>query len=171
MLMERFIGGETEAFDALFSRHASRVRAYLRRMVGPAAADDLTQAAFLSVIRSKERFQRGARFRSWLYAIAGNAARDQLRRERFEQLAEDGELPEQVSEAALPDPALNRAVQGALARLPLAQREAIVLHRFEGLSFGEIAEVLGLSESAVKVRAHRGYVQLRSLLAHLGEGA
>ncbi len=170
MLMERFLGGDASAFEALFARHAARVRAYLRRMVGPSAAEDLTQAAFLSVVRSRGRFQRGARFRPWLYAIASNAARDQLRRARFEQPTDDGEPVEQVAEDILPDPALERAVHAALAQLPLQQRQAILLHRFQGFSFGEIAETLGLTESAVKVRAHRGYVRLRSLLAHLGEG-
>jgi RNA polymerase sigma factor (sigma-70 family) len=170
MLMERFVGGESAAFDALFARHAARVHAYLRRMVGPSTADDLTQVTFLSVVRSRSRFQRGARFRPWLYAIASNAARDHVRRARFERPSDDGETPEQMTETLLPDPALEKAVHAALAQLPEQQREAIVLHRFAGFSFGEIAETLGLSESAVKVRAHRGYVRLRVLLAHLGEG-
>ncbi len=170
MLMERFLGGDASAFEALFARHAARVRAYLRRMVGATTAEDLTQTTFLSVVRSRGRFQRGARFRPWLYAIASNAARDQLRRARFEQPTDDGEPVEQSAEDVLPDPALERAVHAALAQLPLQQREAILLHRFQGFSFGEIAETLGLTESAVKVRAHRGYVRLRSLLAHLGEG-
>jgi RNA polymerase sigma factor (sigma-70 family) len=169
MLMERFLGGDSAAFDALFARHAARLRGYLRRMVGPAAADDVTQTTFLSVVRSRGRFQAGARFRPWLYAIASNAARDHVRRARFEQPTDSGDLPEQVTEDVLPDPALEAAVQRALAQLPLAQREAILLHRFQGFSFAEIAETLGLTESAVKVRAHRGYVQLRQLLAHLGE--
>jgi RNA polymerase sigma factor (sigma-70 family) len=170
LLMERFLGGDASAFEALFARHAARVHAYLRRMVGPTGADDLTQTTFLSVVRSRERFVRGARFRPWLYAIASNAARDQLRRARFEQPTEDGAPLEQVAEDVLPDPALEKAVHRALAQLPAPQREAIVLHRFQGFSFGEIAETLGLTESAVKVRAHRGYVRLRVLLAHLGEG-
>lgn len=169
LLMERFLGGDASAFEALFVRHAARVHAYLRRMVGPTTAEDLTQVTFLSVVRSRDRFVRGARFRPWLYAIASNAARDQLRRARFEQPTDTGELPETAAEDVLPDPALEKAVQGALAQLPVQQREAILLHRFQGFSFGEIAEALGLSESAVKVRAHRGYVRLRALLAHLGE--
>ena len=64
----------------------------------------------------------------------------------------------------LRDPGLEKAVRAALAQLPDAQREAILLHRFEGLSFAEIAEHVGLTESAVKVRAHRGYERLRELL-------
>ena len=87
MLMERFLGGDTSAFDALFLRYAVRVHAYLRRMVGTTTADDLTQTTFLSVVRSRDRFQRGARFRPWLYAIASNAARDFVRRARFERAA------------------------------------------------------------------------------------
>lgn len=170
MLMERFRGGDASAFDALFARHAGRVHAYLRRMVGNPTAEDLTQTTFLSVVRSRERFQRGARFRPWLYAIAGNAARDHVRRARFEQPSDDGQMPEASAEPLLPDPAMEKAVHVALAQLPVQQREAILLHRFEGFSFGEIAETLGLTESAVKVRAHRGYVRLRMLLAHLGEG-
>jgi len=170
LLMERFLGGDGAAFEALFTRHAARVHAYLRRMVGPTLADDLTQTTFLSVVRSRDRFLRGARFRPWLYAIASNAARDQIRHARFEQPTDDGESPEQVAETLLPDPPLEKAVHTALAQLPLPQRQAILLHRFQGFSFGEIAEALGLTESAVKVRAHRGYVRLRTLLAHLGEG-
>ncbi len=169
MLMTRFLGGDSAAFDALFARHAARVHAYLRRMVGPTTADDLTQTTFLSVVRSRGRFQQGARFRPWLYALASNAARDHLRRARFEQPTEDGETPEQVGGAPSADPLLERAVQAALAQLPAPQREAILLHRFQGFSFGEIAEALGLSESAVKVRAHRGYLRLRGLLGYLGE--
>ena len=61
MLMARFIGGDSSAFDALFTRYAGRVNAYLRRMVGPTTADDLTQTTFLSVVRSRGRFQRGAK--------------------------------------------------------------------------------------------------------------
>ncbi len=62
-------------------------------------------------------------------------------------------------------------MEKALAKLPDSQREAIVLHRFEGFSFKEIAELLGVTETAVKVRAHRGYERLRVLLASEKESA
>lgn len=164
--MEAFIEGEARAFEALFARHAGEIRAYLQRLTGSGAvADDLTQATFLSVVRGRGRFQRGAKVRPWVYAIATNAARDWRRRTRFEGVTAEGQLPEEEAEApALKDPGLERAVKAALAQLPEAQREAIVLHRFEGLSFAEIAEHVGLTESAVKVRAHRGYERLRELL-------
>ena len=62
------------------------------------------------------------------------------------------------------DPGLEKAVKNALQQLPEAQREAIILNRYEGLSFAEIAEMAGVTESAVKVRAFRGYERLRELL-------
>ena len=163
--MDRFVQGEEQAFSTLFTRHAGRLQATLRRMVG-AAADDVLQTTFLSIVRSRGRYERGAPFRPWLYTVAVNAARDHLRRNRWEEPHATEDLPEAPAEPApLPDPGLSRTVEAALAQLPGAQREAIVLHRFEGFSFREIADLLGVTETAVKVRAHRGYERLRVLLA------
>jgi RNA polymerase sigma-70 factor (ECF subfamily) len=168
-LMELFCQGDTRAFDALFDRHAPAVRGYLARMVGStAAADDLTQAAFLSLVRSRGRFQKGARFKPWLYAIATNAARDSRRRGKYEELTLKGELPADAGEEmSVRDAGLEKQVRAALEQLPQAQREAILQHRFMGLSFAEIAVTEGVTESAVKVRAHRGYERLRELLKGL----
>ncbi len=169
--MERFVQGEERAFSELFDRHAGRLRGALRRMVGP-AADDVLQTTFLSIVRARGRYVRGAPFRPWLYSVAINAARDHLRRNRREEPHVTDSLPEPEAEPApLPDPGLARTVEAALAQLPEAQREAIVLHRFEGFSFREIAELLGVTETAVKVRAHRGYERLRELLRPLQEGS
>lgn len=164
--MERFLEGDARAFDALFGRHAGNLRGYLQRMCGSAAvADDLTQTTFVSMVKGRGRFQRGAKVKPWLYAIATNAARDWRRRTKFESVSDDGTLPEGEAEPGPQlDPGLEKAVKQALAQLPEAQREAIVLNRYEGLSFAEIAATAGVTESAVKVRAHRGYERLRELL-------
>lgn len=163
--MERFVQGEEQAFSELFRRHAPRLEGALRRMVGSAAGDVL-QTTFLSIVRARGRYQRGAPFRPWLYTVAINAARDHLRRHRREEPHPTGTLPDRPADPEpLPDPGLSRTIEAALAQLPENQREAIVLHRFEGFSFREIAELLGVTETAVKVRAHRGYQRLRTLLA------
>jgi RNA polymerase sigma-70 factor (ECF subfamily) len=172
--MARFCQGEASAFDALFQRYAPAMHGYLTRLTGSrGSAEDLVQLTFLSVVRARGRFQAGARVKPWLYAIATNAARDwQRRQQRPEDLTPQGELPTTVPAEAGPgprDPGLERAVQQALAQLPEGQRIPIVLHRFEGMGFAEIAEALGLSETAVKVRAHRGYARLRELLAPVHE--
>ena len=163
--MERFVQGQEGAFSELFNRHAGRLQGALRRMVGP-AADDVLQTTFLSIVKARGRYERGAPFRPWLYTVAVNAARDHLRRHRREEPRPTNELPEAAADPTpLPDPGLARTVEAALAKLPENQREAIVLHRFEGFSFKEIAQLLGVTETAVKVRAHRGYERLRVLLA------
>src|SRR5688500_15057899 len=112
-LMERFVAGDTGAFDALFSRHAKPLQGYLTRFAGRSAAADLVQTAFLSLVRARGRYQKGARFRPWLYAIAANAARDSLRRGKAEELTEDGSVPQDVGvePAPLRDAGLERAVQ------------------------------------------------------------
>ncbi|WP_375767779.1 RNA polymerase sigma factor [Archangium gephyra] len=170
--MTRFCQGDARAFDALFQRYARPIHRYLARLTGsPAAAEDLSQQTFLSLVRGRGRFQEGARVKPWLYAIATNAARDWQRRKRPEDLTDEGELPTSVpmEEPGPRDAGLERAVQRALEQLPEGQRIPIVLHRFEGMGFAEIAESMGLTESAVKVRAHRGYARLRELLATLRE--
>jgi RNA polymerase sigma-70 factor (ECF subfamily) len=135
-------------------------------MSGSAAiADDLTQTTFVSMVKGRGRFQKGAKVKPWLYAIATNAARDWRRRTKFEVVSADGSLPEVEADPDVQhDPGLEKAVKDALQRLPEAQREAIVLNRYEGMSFAEIAEIAGVTESAVKVRAFRGYERLRELL-------
>ncbi len=164
-LMGRFCQGEMAALDLLFRRHAQALRNFLVRLVGiPSAADDLTQVTFLSVVRSRDRFLKGARFKPWLYAIAANAARDARRRRSHEDVTDDGELPAQASSDVPGDPVLARRVARALSELPDLLRIPIVMHRFEAMSFGEIAEALQTTESTVKVRAHRGYKRLRELL-------
>ncbi len=168
--MARFCQGEAKAFDALFQRYSRPIHGYLTRLAGSASvAEDLVQLTFLSLVRARGRFQPGARVKPWLYAIATNAAKDHQRRSRRpEELTEQGELPAVAADAPGPrDMGLERTVQRALELLPEGQRIPIVLHRFEGMSFAEIAEALGLTESAVKVRAHRGYTRLRELLAGL----
>jgi RNA polymerase sigma factor (sigma-70 family) len=171
--MERFCVGESGAFDELFRRHAKVVHAFVYRLSGSAAAaDDLTQTTFLSVVRARSRFRKGAAFKPWLYAIAANAARD-LRRRRRDESTEDGGVPQNLAaETAEPaDPGMEKAVRAALLKLPSKFREVIVLHRYENLSFGEIAEALEIPIGTAKIRAHRGYEQLRESLRGVWEAS
>ncbi|WNG52403.1 RNA polymerase sigma factor [Archangium minus] len=161
-----FIQGDTTAFNTLFQRYARAMRAYLLRLSGQAsAADDLVQLTFLSVVRARGRFRADARFKPWLYAIGTNVARNWIRRQRRQEaLTESLPRVAELEDSPTHHLGMKRRVQEALAKLPEGQRVPIVMHRFQGLSFAEIAMAMGLTEGAVKVRAHRGYVRLRELL-------
>jgi RNA polymerase sigma factor (sigma-70 family) len=167
-LMARFCEGEEQAFVRLYDRHVHQLALFLRRFVrDEALADDLLQTTFLSFVRARGRYVSTAGVRAWLFSIAANAARDALRRRgvrREESLGADVERLEAPS-PAMRDPAMSRAIEDALRQLPPDQREAVLLHKLHGLSFPEVAVALGTSVGAAKVRAHRGYQRLKSLLA------
>ncbi|MCB9741816.1 MAG: sigma-70 family RNA polymerase sigma factor [Alphaproteobacteria bacterium] len=166
-LMARYAqGGDPDAYAELFRRHAPRVNAYFLRGVGdPEAAGDLTQQTFLHVHRARRDFRPGSAFRPWLYTIAANLRRMHFRRRsRKPEAAWDPDrhgVPEVSPEASSPE---QRLLRRALAELPDGQREVVLLHWYEGFSLKEVAEMIGASHSAVKVRAHRAYAALRERL-------
>ncbi len=170
-LMAQFCIGHEAAFDEIYRRHATSVHSFLRRMVGqPDLADDLLQNTFFSVVRARGRYLPGTSLRSWIFTIAANTARDARRRARVRaDLVRAHGVDEGSVDPIHPDPPAARALQQALADLPDDQREAVLLHKMQGLGFAEVAEVLGISVGAAKVRAHRGYEKLRARLGALEE--
>jgi RNA polymerase sigma factor (sigma-70 family) len=182
-LMAAYVGGDSQAFDQLFATLAPAVHGFFLRSFGSkAVADDLMQTTFLKIHRARASYQSSRPLRPWVFTIAARVRLDELRR-RY-ALAEDAdeerlaaaEEAQAVQAAAEPeDPGRSQradAVRAALARLPESQRVVIHLHRYQDLTFGEIAKVLGTTEGAVKLRAFRAYERLRKELASLlGEGA
>ena len=178
-LVGAFQGGDTAVFDILVQRWDRKIQGAIYRFVGASEdARDLCQEAFLRAYRGLRTFKKDARFSSWLYQIALNVCRDRLRRRRGRTLVSLEELDEHGQEAAvLPGPSplelaeardISDRVARAVASLPDEQREVIVLKEYEGLTFAEIAEVLGVPLSTVKTRLYRGLVQLRQRLEHEG---
>lgn len=166
-LMVRFCDGDEGAFDVLFDRHSAAVHGFLTRIVrDPELARDLLQVTFLSLVRSRLRYERGTAVGPWLFTIAANAARDALRHDKRVKahVQTEGKHEERSQEPVLPDPALRRQLLEALETLSADQREAVVLHKLEGWSFGEIARSAGITETAARIRAHRGYEKLRKLM-------
>lgn len=169
-LMQRFRDGDRSAFEALFRRYAAPLTSYLTRLTGSAAAaEDAVQLTFLSIVRSRDQFTLGAKVKPWIYAIASNAARDRHRRVKREQPASSEDAIDAGLDAVHGDAGLRRRLMAALQELPEPQREAVILHRLEGWSFGEIADAVGANETAVKVRAFRGTQRLRELLKDVWE--
>ncbi len=176
-LMQAFQRGDEAAFRALYERHARAMVAFCRRFVrDPARAEELAQDVFVKLYRAGDRYEPRARFRTFLYRIASNHCLNELRRGERGTRADEargGEPPDLDALPSLgPSPedaargvALEAAVRAMLERLPEKQRAALVLCRFEGLSYEEIAEVLGTTVGAVKSLVHRATVSAAAALA------
>ncbi|MAC25754.1 MAG: RNA polymerase subunit sigma-70 [Sandaracinus sp.] len=167
-LMAAWVGGDAAAFRELFARYAPRLHRAVRRQVrSEEDAREIVQQTFLHLHRARHDFQQGRPLRPWIFTICFN-----LRREHFRRRARRPETPLELAPGVEPReeaPDLLRAeramqLRAAVAALPAGQREAFELHWFEELPYKEVAQIVGASESAVKVRAHRGYQRLRALL-------
>jgi RNA polymerase sigma-70 factor (ECF subfamily) len=180
LAMDRYGRGDDAAFDELYRLVAPRLRGFLIRLTGEVAlAEDLAHEALLRVHRARGSFETGAAALPWIFAIARNVFLDHARHAQVMRAAGDSPAASaetQEREAPLDtkgDEALIASemldvVRRTLAKLPVLQREAFVLIRFEGMTVSEAAQVLGTTEGAVKVRAFRAYEALR---AALGEDA
>jgi RNA polymerase sigma-70 factor (ECF subfamily) len=169
-LVERFRAGDETAFETLVRRYEAPLRklafGYLRdRML----AEDVAQESLLLAYRRITSLGHAEAFRSWLFRIATNRAHDFLRRvarkgEIGGQEGEDriGELEEPVDATArLVARDLGRRLQGAVAELPEKYRRPLLLKEIEGMTYAEIAELLGWPMGTVQIRIHRARLRLR----------
>lgn len=168
-LMERYVAGEEEAFSLLHKRVAGRLFGFfLKGGCTRAIAQDLTQQTFLRVHLARGRYHLGAPVLPWLFTIAYRVRVDQFRRKG--RRPESSLEPEQERKLSAPMPEEESdqviALREAIDALPEGQRRVVMLHKFEGLSMAEVASIVGASESAVKVRAHRAY---KAIKAHMTE--
>jgi RNA polymerase sigma-70 factor, ECF subfamily len=164
-LMIRYAGGDEIAFRMLFHRYAPIVSALIRRTIRSTAdVQDVVQQVFVRLHRARHDYRSDRAFRPWLTTIALNLRRDLARKAyrrretgldtmRAEAKASSGHEIERFHAA--------QALRGAMDKLSARNQEILELHWFEGFTFGEVAEILGMNRSAVKVSAHRSYKVLR----------
>ena len=164
-LVRRSRLGDRDAFAALVARHEPRAAAAARRVLrNREDVEDVVQETVLSAYLGLERLRDPARFGAWLVAIAANLAKMRLRQERTAADLPGGlAAPEDDVVEALD------SLRNALAILPDAEREVVVLHYVEGLSCEEIGARIGRSPGAVRVRLHRARLRLRERLTHRKE--
>ena len=178
-LVTAFRGGDISAFDTLVQRWERKIQGAVYRIMGSGEeARDLAQETFLRAYRGLGSFKSEARFSSWLYQIALNLCRDRLRQRRGKTLVSIDDLdPTTAARIDRSPPTaqemveakdLGRIVALAMSDLPEEQREVIVLKEYQGLTFQEIADSLGVPVSTVKTRLYRGLVQMRERLERQG---
>lgn len=169
-LVRRAVRREVAAFEQLYELFIDRIYRYLLYRVGDGhLAEDLTSAVFLKAWQSIDQYQeRGVPFGAWLYKIARNLAIDHFRDDKGDVSLDGQEMVLPVG-ARVEDWAERRftqkQVRQSLGRLKKDQRQVIVLHFFDGLSYSEIAEVMGKQEGAIRTIQYRALKSLRTALA------
>src|SRR5438477_6909063 len=179
-LVAKSIGGDADSFNELVLRWQRPIYALAYRTIGREDdARDVCQETFLRAFRALPGFRGQAKFSSWLYRIALNLCRDCVRRERRTPVVQPPEDVDLMDLVAAAEPAesiedlvarkdLSRAVERAMKKLPEEQRTAIILKEYHGLTFQEIAELVGCPLSTVKTRLYQGLTVLRRELAKDG---
>ena len=179
-LMARFRAGMREAFGALVRRYEGELYGYLRRYLGDKEmAADVFQNTFLQVYLKAEQFEPGRPVRPWLFTIATHQAIDAMRRAgrhaaaRLEDPTERGgevmdEGVGQFLESSSPGPVARleteerrQLVRDSVAQLPEFLRQTVLLAYFQGLKYGDIAEILGIPVGTVKSRLHTALTRLQ----------
>lgn len=179
-IMLELRAGNMAGFDYLIQKYRRPIIHFMYRMVhNQAVAEELAQEVFLRVYRSRETYRAEARFSTWLYRIATNLGVNYARDTRHERSASTVYLDEVDSETGT-TPDLADATPGAesnmlrderlaairqhVLALPERQRMAVLMHKYEGMDYKQIGDVLKLSESATKSLLFRAYQTLRGKL-------
>ena len=158
-------------FQRVYDEFHVRIRRYLVRLGGPGDADDLTQETFARVSQALAGFRGEAALSTWIYRIATNVALDRARSPRFqlqahtaepEALAALGTMP--VIEQDIASREMSACVRDYVDQLPADSRTVVILSELEELPDREIAEILGISLEAAKIRLHRARARLRQRL-------
>lgn len=179
--------GRNEALEELYRRHYRPIFAFILRLIRDLQlAEDLVQETFLRVYGSRERWQPKSKFTSWLYRIARNLCIDEKRRYWNRLVQKDtesriGESPDALSVIDLTEHkgfnarqehAQNvhaETIKRAVDSLSHDQREVIILNKYQGLSYVEIAEILSVTPESIKQRAYRAHLKLREILRPIME--
>lgn len=176
-LMRVVQAGDFSPASEIYDRYSARIYNFAFRFLKNAeAAEDATQEVFVKMMKHANQFQGDAKLSTWLFSIAANWCRDYLRKaDNKAKEAEDVLVTLPAPNELGPERTLEQRqdaerIQRALKALTPEQREAILLSRYQGLSYAEIAQIAGCSEGAVKTRVFRAMETLKKALTAEGSG-
>src|SRR5436309_1611524 len=176
-LMRIVQGGDLSPASEIYDRYSGRIYNFaLRFLRNSDAAEDATQEVFVKMMRHANQFQGDAKLSTWLFSITANWCRDYLRKADNKSKESDDVLitlpapAEQSPDRTLEQRENEELIKRALQSLTPEQREAILLSRYQGLSYAEIAQISGCSEGAVKTRVFRAMETLKKVLVGESRG-
>ncbi|MCK4418089.1 MAG: sigma-70 family RNA polymerase sigma factor [Candidatus Latescibacteria bacterium] len=178
-LFLEFTKGDTAAFNKIVNRYQGRLLNFVYRFTGDReTAQDIVQETFLRVYRKREQYCSTANLSTWIFTIAGNLAKSELRhRKRWhlvsigkegrqdvaEKIADQSLGPNQIAEKK----AIERNIQEAIESLPPKYREAVILRDIEAMPYEQIAQIVGCPVGTAKSRVNRGRLQLQKKLEQI----
>lgn len=166
VLMRRFTAGDLRAFEELYARWERPLFGFLLRLLpDEEVAADVFQEVWFRVLEARDRYGARGRFRSWLFTIARRLCVDRARSGEREERTEAGYTTEQgrTNAVSLPERRVSAAaeIDRLLDGLPSGQREVLLLSKYHGFTYGEIAAMTGSTEAAVKQKVYRALRSLR----------
>jgi RNA polymerase sigma-70 factor (ECF subfamily) len=180
-LIERFQNGDLYAFDLIVKRYKNQLLNFVYRFLGNAEeAEDLVQETFLRVYRNRKAYQKVAKFSTWIYTIAGNLAKTELRKRKRRKFFSISDLGYNEKDYDISDEAYNpeKDVDGRMKEeiihkeidaLSPKFREVILLRDVQQLSYEEISQIVNIPLGTVKSRVNRGRLKLQEKLKHILE--
>ncbi len=179
VLIGRFQQGDNYAFDLLVKRYKDPLINFIYRFLGSQTdAEDVLQETFLRLYKNKHYYKEIAKFSTWIYTIAGNLAKTELRKRRRRtffsinqfggeekdyEIPDDSNNPEQETNTQITDD----IIQAAIERLSPKFKEVIILRDIQGFSYEEIADMIQVPLGTVKSRVNRARLKLQDDLQHL----
>jgi RNA polymerase sigma-70 factor (ECF subfamily) len=177
LLMLKVRDGDVGKFSFLFERHHRALFNFFLRLTGNRdLSEDLVQEVFFRMLKYRHTFRADSQFPAWMYQVARNAHVDHFRKHKHEAILSDDEEDDSTSEPSspelTPEESLGKRqeaylVRRALARLSVEKREVLILSRYQGLKYEEIANILGCEVGTVKGRVFRAIRDLSEIFFQL----
>ncbi len=180
-LIAKFQMGDVQAFDVLVRRYKDQLLNFVFRFVGNRSdAEDIVQETFLRVYKNKHYYKEIAKFSTWVYTIAGNLAKTELRRRKRHKIFSVSNFVNEEKDYDIPDTEISPDrkvdetikedyIQKAIEKLPPKFREVIILRDIQGFAYEEISQILNIPLGTVKSRVNRGRLKLQEDLKFLFE--
>jgi RNA polymerase sigma-70 factor (ECF subfamily) len=180
-LIAKFQLGDVQAYDVLVRRYKDQLLNFIYRFVGNRSdAEDIVQETLLRVYKNKHMYKEIAKFSTWVYTIAGNLAKTELRRRKRHKIFSVSNFVNEERDYDIPDKALSpekqvdstiqeAIIQKAIEKLPVKFKEVIILRDIQGFAYEEISQILNIPLGTVKSRVNRGRLKLQEDLKFLYE--
>ena len=180
-LIAKFQQGDVQAYDVLVRRYKDQLLNFIYRFVGNRSdAEDIVQETLLRVYKNKHMYKEIAKFSTWVYTIAGNLAKTELRRRKRHKIFSVSNFVNEERDYDIPDKAHSpekqvdstiqeAIIQKAIEKLPVKFKEVIILRDIQGFAYEEISQILSIPLGTVKSRVNRGRLKLQEDLKFLYE--